>query len=218
MASKSRRNRVKFKFTKELFFLIAFLVIILVTTIGLSIPSSSSRQLDSLNDAITDYNVNNSTSYGTLDKDNPFSIIKGGMKKKVNKTKKLANRDKYTYVFYGTLNNATYLEQLSKISNYCDEEQYDINTVYLFYADYIEEAKKNGDDDTKSFKDTISAYEDKLNSNVSSKSKEFDMTIYPTLLVYKSGELLYNSQQDEDNELDWNAHLVKAFSFEKYDE
>ena len=66
MASKSRRNRVKFKFTKELLFLIIFLVAVLTATIGLSMPSKSSRQLEALNDAITDYNQENLIKFSFL--------------------------------------------------------------------------------------------------------------------------------------------------------
>ena len=219
MASKSRRNRVKFKFTKELLFLIIFLVVILVATIGLSIPSKSSRQLDSLNDAITEYNQDNSTSFYTLDKDHHFSVIGGGISKKVNKVKKLASREKYTYVFYGSLENATFLEQLYYINQACDEDKYDISKVYLFYNDYILEAKKNGDDDTKVFKDKINSYEEKIKVKVNDDSKEFDMTETdkPTLLVFKNGELLFNTQQDEEAKYPWTAYIIKAFSFENND-
>lgn len=219
MASKSRRNRVKFKFTKELLFLILFLVVIIVAAVGLSVPSKSSRQLESLNDAITEYNSDNSTSYYTLDKDHHFSVIGGGISKKVNKVKKLAAREKYTYVFYGSLNNSTFLEQLYYINQACDDEKYDISKVYLFYDDFIEEAKKNGDDDTKVFKDKINGYEEKINAKVNDDSKDFDMTVTdtPTLLVFYKGELLFNTQQDESSKYNWTAYITKAFSFENVD-
>ena len=219
MASKSRRNRVKFKFTKELLFLILFLVVIIVAAVGLSVPSKSSRQLESLNDAITEYNSDNSTSYYTLDKDHHFSVIGGGISKKVNKVKKLAAREKYTYVFYGSLNNSTFLEQLYYINQACDDEKYDISKVYLFYDDFIEEAKKNGDDDTKEFKDKINGYEEKINAKVNDDSKDFDMTVTdtPTLLVFYKGELLFNTQQDESSKYNWTAYITKAFSFENVD-
>ena len=218
MASKSKRNRVKFKFTKELAFLIAFIVVILGLTIGLSIPSKSTKQLEAINDAIIKYDNENSASYNKLDKDHHFSVISGGMKKKVNKVRDLADRDKYTYVFYGTLNNSTFLEQLYYIDYQCDKERYNISKVYLFYADYVEEAKENGDDDTKAFKDTISKYEDKLNKKVSDDSVDFDMTTIPTLLVFHKGELIFNTQQDKDEKSNWTTYITKAFSFQKYED
>ena len=148
-----------------------------------------------------------------------MNIIIPCISKKVNKVKKLAARDKYTYVFYGSLENATYLEQLYYINQACDEEKYDISKVYLFYNDFILEAKKNGDDDTKVFKDKINGYEDKINAKVNDDSTDFDMTVTdkPTLLVFKNGELLFNTQQDEDSKYNWTAYIIKAFSFENVD-
>ena len=63
MASKSRRNRVKFKWTKELFFLIGALLVMIVVTIVLAIPSRAERQLSEVNEAITSYNTDNSTRW-----------------------------------------------------------------------------------------------------------------------------------------------------------
>ena len=41
MASKSKRNKTKFKITKELIFLISFLAVIIIATVVLSIPSAN---------------------------------------------------------------------------------------------------------------------------------------------------------------------------------
>ena len=66
MASKSKKNRVKFKWTKELLFLIGALLVMIVVTIVLAIPSRAEKQLDEINTAITEYNTANSTSYYTI--------------------------------------------------------------------------------------------------------------------------------------------------------
>ena len=75
MASKSKRNRVKFKWTKELFFLIGFLVVLIVAAIVLSIPSRAEKQLSEINQAITTYNTANEASYSTIGKNNHLAVL-----------------------------------------------------------------------------------------------------------------------------------------------
>ena len=46
MASKGRKNKVKFRWTKELIFLILFVVAILGVTIALAAPTNEAKQLE----------------------------------------------------------------------------------------------------------------------------------------------------------------------------
>ena len=51
MARYGKRNETKFKFTKELGFLIGGIVAIIVATILLSIPNKTDRQIEKYNEA-----------------------------------------------------------------------------------------------------------------------------------------------------------------------
>ena len=56
MASKNRRKKVQFHWTKELIILIVSLVAILTATIILALTSSKEKLTDELNTQITKYN------------------------------------------------------------------------------------------------------------------------------------------------------------------
>ena len=66
MASKSKRNKIKFKWTKELIFLLVGIVVLIVAAVIINLPTSASVTLEKYNTAISTYNSENSTSYNTL--------------------------------------------------------------------------------------------------------------------------------------------------------
>ena len=213
MASKRRRNKVKFKWNRYLIILIAGIVALSVATIILSIPSKAKRNLNKWNEAISTYNSENSTSYSTITSDNVFTEIdESSYKKEVKKVKSIAKSSNYTYFWYGSLKNGDYLEQLSAINTLAKD--YEIKTVYLFYATYVTDAEKNEETNTAEYKKTVDSYEDILNADKDADVESIDLTSYPALLVYKDGKLIFNSQNDDSDEYSWSIYIQKAFSFE----
>lgn len=223
MASKSKRNRTKFKWTKELIFLIVGIVVLIVAAVIINLPTSASVQLEKYNNAITTYNTNNSTSYSLLPTNHVFKDTS------IDGLKNDKKSNNYTFVFYGSLNNAEFLENLSKVNSYASE--FDVKTVYLWYADYVE----NTDSDTKataSYKNQVNEYNDVINENINSlvadsnglyeSQDNFDLEVYPALLVFKSNSLIFNSQtyseSDNSSEYTWTTYISSAFKYAKADE
>ena len=62
MASKNRRNKVKFKLQPELIIIVACLVAMLVATIWMAVPTKAEKTTTALNNAIYSYNQANSSS------------------------------------------------------------------------------------------------------------------------------------------------------------
>lgn len=222
MASKSKRNRTKFKWTKELIFLISAIVVLVVAAILINIPTKASVQLDKYNNAITAYNTQNSTQFSTLPSNHVYKeiSIKGLKKKKKS--------DDYTFVFYCSLKNPTVCEYLSKINETATDLE--IKTVYLWFADYVE----GSDEDTKKtvkYHDKVNEYNNIINDNINSlvedggiyyKQDNFDLEIYPALLVFKSDSLVYNSQtyseSDDDSQYNWDIYVASALKYYHDDE
>ena len=216
MASKSKRNKTKFKITKELIFLISFLAAIIIATIILSVPSANARSLDRINTAITQYNSENSTSYSTLPKKNCFKELSNSSNYDtvVDKLVDAKSSSEYTYFVYGLLTNATFLEQLSVINQ--KAETYEVENVYIFYASYVKEAEDEATTDTLSYKNKISEYEGKINSDVDKDIKSFELAKYPAILVFKDGKLVFNSQVGNDSsEYSWSIYVNQALSIAK---
>lgn len=212
MASKRRKNSTKFKWTKELIILIVALIAIITTTIILSVPSEKEKYTDEINTAITIANASNSqsgTSYNTIPADNVFAEI--SHKNLVNKI----NKDEYVYVLYGSLNNNTLLENLYAINLMCTNEE--IKSVYIYSSLWVEETE---DLETETFKEKQNAIEADLNANKNKDVEEFTLLEYPAILVFKNGELVFNSQGYEDvqNQITWSNYIQKAFMISKNNE
>jgi hypothetical protein len=222
MASKSKRNKTKFKWTKELVFLIVGILALIAATIIINIPKGSAVQLEKYNKAISDYNSKNNAQYSFIPEEN---VLK---ETKINGISKKKKSNDYTFVFYGSLANAEFLENLSKVNNLAKE--YDVKSVYLWFADYVEKA----DDDLKAtatYKNKVDEYNSIINENINSlvessnglyKSQDnFDLETYPALLVFKSDSLVFNSQtysKSEDSaEYSWDTYINTAFKFAKAD-
>ncbi|MBQ9519957.1 MAG: hypothetical protein IJR67_00580 [Acholeplasmatales bacterium] len=213
MASKSKRNRTKFKWTKELSFLVAFFAVIIVVTIVLNIVTSTGLS-KKLNTAINDYNTANSAQYNGVDEDkNVFvEISNSNYDSVVDSIVDKAKSDEYTFFYYGSLSKGEFLENLSTINATADT--YEVKTVYLVYSTYVDDAEKNSETNTYQYRKQISTYEDKLNNKVKDNVEKFDMTVAPTLLVYKSGELVFNSQNESD-QYSWTIYINQALSLPK---
>lgn len=205
MASKNRRNKVKFKWTKELIFLIVALVAILTATIVLALPTTNDRLTDKINEQITNYNSNNSTEYSTLSNDNVFVEIDS-----YDEFKKAINTSDYAYIYYGVYSNATFLEQISKINTAASNNE--VKKVYIYLATEVDETE---DKDATSFKRLMAERTDEASNGAASDVKNVDFTVYPSLFVYKDNKLVFNSQTDEGDELSWSIYINKAFTLGK---
>ena len=124
MASKSKRNRVKFKWTKELFFLIGSLVVLIVVTIVLAIPSRTDKQMSEINEAISTYNTANQTSYYPLSNMKNVAVLSHD--DLVNKKKDSG----YTIVWYGSLTDGSYLEQIYTLDSKVAASNEKVDKIY----------------------------------------------------------------------------------------
>lgn len=188
MASKNRKNRVKFKLTKELIFLVLGLIAIAVTTIVLSQESASEKKIKSINTAIIDYNLANSTAYNTITGEDVFDIIE------YDELKSTISKKGYVYIYYGSLEKAAYLENLASINSAALSAE--VKTVYLYYSSWVDGQE---DLDAPEFKEEASKREEIFNKNNDQYDVEdFDITVTPTLLVYHNGDLIFNSQSTNE--------------------
>lgn len=206
MASKSKRNKVKFKWTKELGFLIGFVALIGAVSLTLFLVKQlSGRDIKEVNEAIEEFNSSESMTVTTLDvNDNVF--------RKINHSGLVSqkNSSDYTYVWYGTLTSADYLKNLYTLNEMA--ESYKVNTVYLYYADYVQDAINNSTQDTEAYKTTLKSMEDELNQG-RTDAEAIDLEKYAAIFVFKDGKLVYNSQVASDSDqYDWKMHFTKAFS------
>lgn len=219
MASKSRRKNKKFHWTKELIFLIAGIVVLIVVAIIVNLPTAQNKLLSELNTAIATYNSNNSTEYSQLSEDTQcyryISLDELAKKKKNNG---------YTYVLYGALDNGTTLQNLSAIASKVYDNDY-VQTVYLMTADFVIAANsdKNAYDETYEYHEKIEAMERKINDNVADSgeaglktSYDIDLEKYPALLVFKNDQLIFNSQayEADSTQYSWSNYISKAFSYQ----
>ena len=218
MASKSRRNKVKFKLTKELVLLITCLVAMITATVVMAIPSRAEKALERYNTAITDYNTKNETQFGFLDKDNVFDELNFHENfddgDKDNLAKKLASDD-YVYVFYGSLSNGEFLQNLTLINAVAKANE--VKKVYLAFSNFIDEAE---DKNSASFiNESLKPIENTLNKKIDGydgDNVDLTDTKTPVLLVYKEGTLMFNSQTYKKNaEYNWSTIINKAFTIEK---
>ncbi|MBQ3253226.1 MAG: hypothetical protein IJA65_01615 [Acholeplasmatales bacterium] len=204
MASKSRRNKVKFKLTKELIILVVALVAILVATIIMGLPSNEAKKLDEYNGKITAFNNANQTSHQLLSEGHVFKEIS------YNSLTKKKNNDDYTYVLYGTFDQESFVSILSTL-NY-QAKEYEIDTIYLFLATWVAEQE---DTDSIDFNKEVNEKNAVLNENKDKDQNEFDMADIDTatLLVFKDGSLVFNTQTyDESAEYTWNNYINKALT------
>ncbi|HIT43792.1 TPA: hypothetical protein IAA91_03035 [Candidatus Avacholeplasma faecigallinarum] len=207
MASKYRKNKAKFKWTKELVVLLVAIVALIAVTVVLAIPTPKERCTTKLNEAIALANANassdssgSSTTYSYLPNDNVFEDINH---KKLVST---INKGGYVYVLYGSTNSTTILEQVSNINNMATDE--DIQTVYFYSSEWVEETE---DTESEVFKAEQKTIEDELNNNKSKDVEEFSLLTYPALLVYCDGSLIFNSQGYDNDAYTWSMYIQKAF-------
>ena len=206
MARYGKRNSTKFVFTKELGILIGVIVVLIVATILLSIPNRTDRQIEKYNEAITEFNTANSTQYATIttedvvykdvEYEDMADILKG---------------EGTVYVLYGTLSLDTICSNFVTINN--EAERREIETIYFLSSEYVDtfEDDEEDDDDEDIFEATVEGYEkDIFNANVLEGVDEVDLMNSGALLVYKNGQLVFNSTSYTD--YNWTQIINAAFS------
>jgi len=214
MASKYKKNKVKFKWTKELVFLILGLLTIIGVTIYLSIPNNNEKITAEINDAIELANSqassdstdgSSTTTYSPLPNDNVFKTIKHD-----DLISEISNTE-YVYVLYGSTNNSTLLSNISTINTTAVAEE--IETVYIYSSLWVEETE---DLEAEEFKLEKKAIEHEINANKDKDVEEFTVLSYPALLVFHNGALVFNSQQYEGLDYStWAMYIQKAFFISK---
>lgn len=210
MARVGRRNKTKFVLHKELVILIVVLVAMIVTAVCLSIPSASEKRLAELNNAITQYNTANNTSYTELNDDTTIrkvslKTIDSAIKGSENGTDE---EPKYVYVIYGSLENSTILQYLSVIDE--EAKNREVKTVYLYSSEKVDNQE---DKDDASFLAGLKNDSETFNRDVLEGVDEVDLLKPTALYVYKNGELVFNSTPIvEDGSYDWKLIINNAFS------
>lgn len=202
MASKSRKNKVKFKLTKELVILVVGLLVIIAATIIMGLPSNASKTLERYNSQIAEFNTKNSTNHYELPEDHVFKEISyNGLTKK-------KNNDGYTYVIYGSFNQGTFVENIYSIN--MKAKDLEIGTIYLFFNDWVANEE---DTDSIEFNNEASQKNAVLNEKKNPNQDEFDIADISdtTILVFKAGELVFNTQTYADNDsYSWETLIHQA--------
>lgn len=199
MASKGKKNKVKFHWTKELGFLIGALVSIIVATVILAIPTKAEKLASKYNDAIALQNAANAQSgssiYTIPTKDHVFKEIEF---EDIEELTEIVKNEECVFVVYGSENNATFLQQLYTLNTYAEE--YEIDTIYIYSSLWVEE------------QEDLQAVESQINENEKAldPTLELSLTEYPALLVFANGELVFNSQKAEDIST-WNGYMDYVF-------
>ncbi len=200
MARTGRKNKTKFVITKELVILVVVLVGMIVATICLSIPSKAEKQLDTFNNAITEYNTANSTSYTLLGEDHVY--VQADLEK-VSEAIENSSSDA-VYIFYGGLANATVLEFLSKID--AEAKNREVEQVYFYNSEKVD---NQSDKEDEEFLASIENDEKHFKANDQYK---VDLLVTPALYVYKNKELVFSSIESVEEGYNWNIIINQAFS------
>ena len=204
MASKRKKNRVKFKWTKELIILLVLIVAMIGATIALSFPTAERKRIDKYNNAITTYNTENNTSYSTLSDKERFRDISFS---DLYKKKKSSS---YTMVFYTTLKTGDFIAQMAKIDSLA--EKFELKYIYILYASYVSDASTDKKE-TKDYRDHLDDLEEEINSDVDKDQDPFDMETYPVVLLFKDNTLIFNSETyKDDTNSSFALCITKAFS------
>ena len=205
MARYGKRNETKFKFTKELGFLIGGIVAIIVATILLSIPNKTDRQIEKYNEAITAFNTANSTQYATITTEDVVYVDA-----EYEEMAEILKGEGTVYVLYGTLNLDTICSNFVSIND--EAERREIETIYFLSSEYVDTFVDDEEDDTDEdiFEATVEGYEkDIFNANVLEGVDEVDLMASGALLVYKDGQLVFNSNSYTD--YNWTQIINQAF-------
>jgi hypothetical protein len=210
MASKNRRNKVKFKLQPELIVIVACLVIMLVATIIMAVPTKAEKTTTSLNNAIYTYNQNNSSSStGSSSSSSSSYLPNKNVFEEVSHSAlvKKIRTEEYVYVIYGQYtSNQTIVGNLYNIQTICEDEK--INKVYLYDSTWVD---TYDDVASESFNNLAKTLQDQIDNNKSADVVGFDLLESPALLVFHNGSMVFNSQSYDNDSYTWSMYIQKAF-------
>lgn len=192
-------SKVKFKFVRELAYILIAIVLMITVAVVVRIPSKSERLFNSYKD------VN-----ASLVEEHVFEEVS-----KNRLTSLIANSSEYVFVYYGSPSCS---ECVANIETFNQKAKYwDIKTVYYLNASFA--TGKNREDDNK-HDAALLAYEEVLNKKVSEGNKDISLNYTPSIWVFKDGELVFNSQnymntKTKTMELSWVQIADRAFSMNK---
>ncbi len=210
MASKNRRNKVKFKLQPELIVIVACLVIMLVATIIMAVPTKAEKTTTSLNNAIYTYNQNNSSSStGSSSSSSSSYLPNKNVFEEVSHSAlvKKIRTEEYVYVIYGQYtSNQTIVGNLYNIQTICEDEK--INKVYLYDSTWVD---TYDDVASESFNNLAKTLQNQIDNNKSADVEGFDLLESPALLVFHNGSMVFNSQSYDNDSYTWSMYIQKAF-------
>ena len=209
MASKNRRNKVKFKLQPELIVIVACLVIMLVATIIMAVPTKAEKTTTSLNNAIYTYNQNNSSSSTSGSSSSSSYLPNKNVFEEVSHSAlvKKIRTEEYVYVIYGQYtSNQTIVGNLYNIQTICEDEK--INKVYLYDSTWVD---TYDDVASESFNNLAKTLQDQIDNNKSADVEGFDLLESPALLVFHNGSMVFNSQSYDNDSYTWSMYIQKAF-------
>ena len=205
MARYGKKNSAKFVFTKELGILLGLIVALIVATVLLSIPNRTDRQIEKYNEAITEFNTLNQTSHATITTEDVVYVDA-----EYEDFEEILNGEGTVYILYGTLSLETIVSNFVTINN--EAENREIETIYFLSSEYVDtfEDDEDDEDDEDIFEATVEGYEkDIFNKNVLEGVDEVDLMESGALLVYKNGQLVFNSNSYSD--YNWTQIINQAF-------
>ncbi|MCR5786637.1 MAG: hypothetical protein K6G28_02975 [Acholeplasmatales bacterium] len=205
-----RRNRVEFKWSKELGFFLAGMAVCIALLVFCLIPTKQKKFYNKW-----------AGENSTLNKDNQFEEIS------YKKLKSKVEKNETVYVFYGTENDDASKTNLATLDYYTNQHKnsneakhFDVGTIYVYNAKEAYELDKDNDKKVNALQEK----EDWINSiKVDSSIKDIDLTNYSQLLIFKSGQLVFSGQditsdsQAQAQSADFTLACVKFLSFELSD-
>lgn len=201
MASKGKRQKVNFQWTKELGFLIGALVAIIVVTIILAIPTKAEKLATKYNDAIIAASSGeNGIQASTIAlnehvfKEFDFEDVED-LKEKINES------ESYVFVLVGSEKDTVILQNLAVINN--KAETCEVETVYICSNAWVKEQT-----------DLLAVEEELLNSEKvlvgADNTEEFTFEEAALLVFDAEGKLVFNSQSIE-HITTWDGYITFAF-------
>lgn len=178
-----KRNKYKFKWTKELTFLIIGLVALIIVTIVLSLPTKVERLISKWPGA----NLTTETVFQEVDE---------------NRLANLINNGDYVFVFYASPSDSNAATKLSLVQTYANN--FDISSVYWLDSSDVYSAS----DETKNTRD----YKDQIaNREAALKNVDLDETL--SFWVYSDGKLVldYANYADSSDTNSFEQVVSKAF-------
>ncbi len=185
-AKGKRRNKVTFKWTKELIFFLIGMVVVLGIMIYCLIPTKERSFYNKWY-----------TSSNSLQLDNQFEEINYKQLKK-----KIDNKE-LVYVFYGldtddtsktNIGTLDYYTNLNKSSN--SDTHFNVGTIYVYDATEASELDKDDDKKVAQFDEKEEYFNSIKSSNI---KNDISLESYSQLWIFENGELVFSSADIADD-------------------